>query len=293
MTGIIPFDFETNGVRVVMEDDAPWFVAVDICRALEIKNSSQAVARLSEERKRLVSLNTVGSNDGIPHNTLISNEGIRGNPNAVAVNQGGLFDLIFTSRKPSARRFAEWVTGEVLPTLLRDGSYTMPGLDAADAADLEAKRAYHADLRPEHKEIAARRAAAVAAVDARIADDPMVGRVTRAVRAVAAEFEVSESTLWGWRKQVYMVARPDHDAALAPKWSGKRGVQVECHPEAERMFLDGVQRGRRVSDSYHRMLVTAIRNDWEPIPSYQTMRRRAKHLLAPARNTPTQTIRSA
>ena len=48
-----------------------------------------------------------------------------------AVNEAGLYQLIFRSRKPAARRFLKWVTKEVLPQIHRTGRYqpTAPGQD--------------------------------------------------------------------------------------------------------------------------------------------------------------------
>ena len=92
-----------------MRDGEPWFVAADVCKALEIGNPSQAIARLEDDEKM---------------NTLISNEGNqRGNPNMTVVNESGLYALIFGSRKPEAKVFKRWVTHEVLPTIRRTGGY--------------------------------------------------------------------------------------------------------------------------------------------------------------------------
>lgn len=38
-------------VRTFVIDDIPWFVAVDVCDALDIGNSRQAVTRLDEDEK--------------------------------------------------------------------------------------------------------------------------------------------------------------------------------------------------------------------------------------------------
>lgn len=38
-----------------------------------------------------------------------------------------MFRLIFTSRKPEAERFKRWLAHEVLPSLRRNGFYSMPG----------------------------------------------------------------------------------------------------------------------------------------------------------------------
>lgn len=54
---IIPFDFEINAVRVVMIDGAPWFVAVDVCRALEHTNPTRALQRLDDDEKQLLDPN--------------------------------------------------------------------------------------------------------------------------------------------------------------------------------------------------------------------------------------------
>ena len=90
-----------GNVRVVERDGEPWFVAADVCKALEIGNPSQVLVRLEDDEKM---------------NTLISNEGNqRGNPNMTVVNESGLYTLILSSRKPEAKVFKRWVTSEILP----------------------------------------------------------------------------------------------------------------------------------------------------------------------------------
>ena len=67
-------------IRTALIENEPWFVAVDVCRALEIGNSSQAISRLDADEKMI---------------TLISNEGNkRGNPNMTVVNEPGIYTLI-------------------------------------------------------------------------------------------------------------------------------------------------------------------------------------------------------
>ena len=96
-------------IRTILIKNEPWFVAVDVCRALEIGNSSQAISRLDEDEKMI---------------TLISNEGNkRGNPNMMAVNEPGLYALILSSRKPEAKAFRRWITHEVIPAIRKTGGY--------------------------------------------------------------------------------------------------------------------------------------------------------------------------
>lgn len=104
MSGIIPFDFEEQAVRVVMRTDEPWFVAADVCRVLEIANTTQAVQRLDEDEV-----------------TLCQIEGSHRPTNLVS--ESGLYALVIRSDKPAARRFRKWITAEVLPAIRRTGRY--------------------------------------------------------------------------------------------------------------------------------------------------------------------------
>lgn len=40
-------------IRTALIENEPWFVAVDVCRALEIGNSSQAISRLDADEKMI------------------------------------------------------------------------------------------------------------------------------------------------------------------------------------------------------------------------------------------------
>jgi hypothetical protein len=46
------------------------------------------------------------------------------------INESGLYNLIFRSRKPEARAFRKWVTAEVLPAIRKTGSYAVPSAKA-------------------------------------------------------------------------------------------------------------------------------------------------------------------
>ena len=100
-----------NGITVRVEiiDGMPWFIAKDVCEALEVGNHRQAVSRLDADER-----------DGVTTNDAI------GRPQeTLAVNESGLYSLIFTSRKPEAKAFKKWVTSEVLPTIRKTGGYSI------------------------------------------------------------------------------------------------------------------------------------------------------------------------
>jgi prophage antirepressor-like protein len=47
------------------------------------------------------------------------------------VNESGVYSLVFTSRKPEAKRFRKWVTSEVLPEIRKTGGYRRPETEFA------------------------------------------------------------------------------------------------------------------------------------------------------------------
>ncbi len=98
---------EFGQVRSTLIDGEPWFMAADVCRALDINNPSQAITRLDDDEK----------------NTLIWNEGIPGNPQKTGVSESGLYSLILGSRKPEAKAFKRWITHEVIPSIRKYGAY--------------------------------------------------------------------------------------------------------------------------------------------------------------------------
>ncbi len=259
MSAIIPFDFETNAVRVVMVGSEPVFVAADVCRVVEISKYRDAVAQLDEDERVSVLVDTLGG-----HQTM------------TGVTESGLYALIMMSRKPSAKRFRKWVTAEVLPAIRRDGAYFQP---TGDRAELDAKRAYYAALPDGHRAKAEAHAEAVRQVEALIAEGSRAGA---AVAQVADETGMSVRSLHNYRRTVYMVPGADHGAALAPRWSGPRGMLAECHPEVLRMFFDLRLSGARVTDCYRRVTDAAAEHGWKPVPSERTLRRAVTRLLPAA-----------
>lgn len=108
-TSLMTFEkAELGQVRTVMVDGEPWFIAVDVCRILDLTDVSKSVSRLDEDEKGTNSIRTLG-----------------GEQEVLTINEPGLYSLILTSRKEEAKRFKRWVTHEVLPTIRRQGFYSM------------------------------------------------------------------------------------------------------------------------------------------------------------------------
>lgn len=111
MNQITIFNHLGNNIRVTTnEQGEPWFVLKDICDALDIGNSRDVVRRLDED---CVDTTDVTDNLGRLRQTNV-------------VNEAGLYEVIFMSRKPEAKAFRRWVTSEVLPSIRKHGMYATP-----------------------------------------------------------------------------------------------------------------------------------------------------------------------
>ena len=115
---------EGASVRMQMIKDEPWFMAKDVCEILGLNNVSQALTQLDADEKHGIITNDVTGR----------NQEIR------FVNESGMYALIFQSRKPQARAFRKWVTGEVLPSLWKYGYYVAPGAQLTDEQREELER---------------------------------------------------------------------------------------------------------------------------------------------------------
>lgn len=110
-TGLQVFYNEETSVnlRTKVIGNEPWFIAQDICSILGLNNITKALAALDFDEKRGVTIsNAVGNNQEVR-----------------AINESGLYHLIFISRKPEAKAIRRWVTGTVLPSIRRTGSYSI------------------------------------------------------------------------------------------------------------------------------------------------------------------------
>ena len=109
------FDFGGHNVRVVLDESKePWFVLKDVCDVLEVK-AFHVSERIDERDKGIATTDTLG-----------------GKQQVTTVNESGLYDVIFQSRKPEAKRFRRWVTNEVLPAIRKTGAYITDSILDAD-----------------------------------------------------------------------------------------------------------------------------------------------------------------
>lgn len=119
MSDLTVFEFESHAVRFVGTADDPWWVAADVCTALEVKNPSQAIERLDDDERAMFNIGRQGE--------------------AWCINESGLYSLVLTSRKAQAKRFKKWITSEVLPNIRKIGKYQLPQVEQSTVPHPETK----------------------------------------------------------------------------------------------------------------------------------------------------------
>lgn len=97
---------QLGAVRTVMVDGEPWFVAADVCKALDVQNITQALQRLDSDERAMLNIGRQGETN--------------------IVNEYGLYSLVLGSRKPEAAAFKRWITHDVIPDIRRYGLYATP-----------------------------------------------------------------------------------------------------------------------------------------------------------------------
>lgn len=127
-TALQTFRFEDTRIRAGMDDNEPWFVAADIAKALGYRDAPNITRQLDSNEKGTHLVSTPG-----------------GPQKMTTITEAGLYRIILKReaayvKDPTARamvtRFQRWVTHEVLPSLRKTGSYTLP---AAAPATLSGK----------------------------------------------------------------------------------------------------------------------------------------------------------
>ena len=110
-TQLSTFNFESKSIRTLAINNEPWFVAKDLCNAINISNYRDAIERLDDDEKGVTLTDTLG-----------------GKQEMAVVSESGMYTLILRCRDAVKKgsiphRFRKWVTAEVLPTIRKTGKY--------------------------------------------------------------------------------------------------------------------------------------------------------------------------
>ena len=106
-------------IRTAGTSDKPLFCLADVCKILEIGNTSDVAKRLSAPHLCTIEVGVVTGKkaDGTDATQNIS---------MIFVEESNLYRCIFQSRKAQAEIFQDWIFEDVIPTIRKTGSYGLP-----------------------------------------------------------------------------------------------------------------------------------------------------------------------
>ncbi|WP_061038260.1 BRO-N domain-containing protein [Vibrio coralliirubri] len=97
-------DFNLNQLTTIQIEGEFFFVADEVTAALDYVDRIAPIERLDDEDK------------------MLSPNPINGRVK-VLISEAALYELVFASNKPNAKKFQRWVTREVLPEIRKNGFY--------------------------------------------------------------------------------------------------------------------------------------------------------------------------
>lgn len=110
------FQYDRRQVRTINKNGELWFVASDVCQILALTNTTESIRAIDQDDR----------------STLRISEG---GPEVNIINESGLYTLILRSSKQEAKRFKKWITAEVLPSIRKTGTYSIPQNDTSILAN--------------------------------------------------------------------------------------------------------------------------------------------------------------
>lgn len=109
MNDIQFFNYENRQVRTIVKDNEPWFVAKDVAEVLGYTNPQKAT------RDHCKKYTNIGVNDSF---TL--------DPQTIIIPESDIYRMIIRSNLPSAEKFETWIVEEVIPSIRKTGTYSIP-----------------------------------------------------------------------------------------------------------------------------------------------------------------------
>ena len=109
-------------IKTVTDDDNNiWFKGKDIATFLEYADTKKAISMHvdADYKQTFGSLMThVRGGESPPHH-LMQNH-------TIYINEAGLYQLVFQSKKPEAKQFTKWIIEDVIPSIRKTGKYSIP-----------------------------------------------------------------------------------------------------------------------------------------------------------------------
>jgi prophage antirepressor-like protein len=104
---------ENSKIRIILIHGKEWFVAKDVAKILDYKDTDQAIRQHCKKAQSFETVNLTGANFSSKARTI------------KIIPESDVWRLIIKSRLPEAEKIEEWIFEEVLPQIRKTGSYSI------------------------------------------------------------------------------------------------------------------------------------------------------------------------
>jgi prophage antirepressor-like protein len=229
-TEIRLFNLTNQQIRIHVDDNGkPWFVLADICKVLQLGNTTMVANRIPKEQKGISQAYTPG-----------------GKQKLITVTEAGLYRVVLRSDSPRAEPMITWVTEEVLPSISKHGAYLVPAKIEEILTDPDTIIRLATELKNERLKIAELEPAAYAwqsianaEGDYSVADAAkLLSRNSHIDTGQRRLFDYMKRRFWIFRSEgAWHACQEKIDSGLLamkahpPHWSERRGEWVNSAPQ--------------------------------------------------------------
>lgn len=116
------FTYGDNNIVIITDKTMKiWCKGKDVAITLGYSRTKLAISKNVSEKYRK-SFADIGGHCNDPL--------VKIDPQTIFIDQTGVLQLVMKSRKPECEKFAEWLSEEVIPSLMNTGRYVMPALQS-------------------------------------------------------------------------------------------------------------------------------------------------------------------
>jgi prophage antirepressor-like protein len=120
-------DYENIEIHMMVINEIYWFRATHICKLLAYEQPQNGINMVLDENKSTIQ--NILLDKSIHWNSVIPSDTAKLksiHPKTIYINYSGLYELCLLSKKPKALEFRKWVHNEVISSIVKTGSYTLP-----------------------------------------------------------------------------------------------------------------------------------------------------------------------
>lgn len=234
MSNIQIFDNPNFGtVRTLDDNGVILFCATDVAKALGYSNPYDAISRHCKGVVKHEGVSQTTNQHGTTTNQTVEMS---------FIPESDLYRLVFSSKLPTAEKFTDWVTSEVLPSIRKNGGY-IAGQEQLTPEELMAKA-----LLVANKTLADREARIseltvqnnIMAPKAEYFDELVDRNMLTSFRDTAKELDVKPKTFVNWLLEKKFIYR-DQKGKLMPREDKNNGLFEVKEAKNDKTQWSGVQ----------------------------------------------------